>query len=96
VDEPSNLQPDERQKDFELAQSILQYLAEHPMAQDTAEGIASFWVMRQKVKEDIKAVSRVLQQLTKSGQLEQVKLGQNILYRLKTEDPEPGTTGDPD
>ena len=80
---PSNKQNDEQEKDSELAQSIVQYLAEHPQAQDTAEGIASFWVLQQEIKEDIRAVSRVLQQLTESGELEQVKLGQHILYRLK-------------
>ena len=72
-----------RRREEELANAILQYLAEHPEAQDTMEGIASFWVMRQKVKEEVKDVSRVLRRLTKSGQLEKVKRGNHVLYRLK-------------
>ena len=85
VSEPREKRLYVRRKEVELAKAILEYLAEHPDAHDTAEGIASFWVMRQKVKEEVKDVSRVLRQLTKSGQLEKVKRGDHVLYRLRKE-----------
>lgn len=75
--------PDVRRRDTELARAILEYLAEHPDAQDTAEGIASFWVMRQEVKEEVESVLRVLNELTDSSQLESVRRGNHVLYRLK-------------
>jgi len=85
VSEPREKRLYVRRKEAELGKAILEYLGEHPDAQDTAEGIASFWVMRQKVKEEVKDVSRVLRQLTKSGQLEKVKRGDHVLYRLRKE-----------
>jgi type II secretory pathway component PulJ len=72
-----------RQEEAELAKAILDYLADHPDAQDTAEGIASFWVMRQKVKDEVNDVAKVLRRLTRNGRLERLKRGNNVLYRLK-------------
>ena len=82
---PADRSPGLKRKEVGLAKAILQYLAEHPDAQDTAEGIATFWVMRQRVKEDVKEVLRVLRQLTRSGQLERVRRGDHVLYRVKKE-----------
>ena len=79
---PLNRQLDQ-QKEAELSRAILLYLEEHPQAQDTVEGIASFWVMRQKVREDVEAVAMVLSKLTKSGQLEEIRQGKCFQYRLK-------------
>jgi len=82
---PADQPRDLKRKEEDLANAILRYLAEHPNAQDTAEGIASFWVMRQRVKEDVKEVLSVLRQLTRSGQLERLRRGGYVLYRLKKE-----------
>jgi hypothetical protein len=72
-----------QEKEAELSRAILLYLEEHPQAQDTVEGIASFWVMRQKVREDVEAVAMVLRKLTDSGQLEEIKQGKCFHYRRK-------------
>lgn len=82
VKKPSNQHLDQ-QKEAELSHAILLYLEEHPQAQDTVEGIASFWVMRQKVREDVEAVARVLNELTQSGQLEEIRQGNSFQYRRK-------------
>jgi hypothetical protein len=82
VNKQSNRQLDE-QNEAELSRAILLYLEEHPQAQDTLEGIASFWVMRQKVREDVEAVAIVLSKLTKSGQLEEIRQGQSLQYRRR-------------
>ena len=82
VKKPLNRQLDE-QKEAELSEAILLYLEEHPQAQDTAEGIASFWIMRQKVREDVEAVAMVLSKLTRSGQLEEIRQGKCFRYRRK-------------
>ena len=78
----SNRQLDQ-QKEAELSRAILLYLDEHPQAQDTAEGIASFWVMRQRVREDVEAVAMVLSKLTKNRQLEEIRQGQSLQYRRR-------------
>ena len=82
VKKQSNRQLDQ-QKEAELSRAILLYLDEHPQAQDTAEGIASFWVMRQRVREDVEAVAMVLSKLTKNCQLEEIRQGQSLQYRRR-------------
>lgn len=83
MSQPPDQPFDVRRRRGELAKAILEYVAEHPDAQDTAEGIASFWVLRQEVKEDVEDVLSVLRELTQSGQLEENKRGGSVLYRLK-------------
>ena len=34
----------------QVAKDILAYLAEHPQAMDTLEGIAEWWLMRQHIR----------------------------------------------
>lgn len=83
MSQPRDQRFDVRRRKDELAKAILHYVAEHPDAQDTAEGIASFWIMRQEVKEEVQDVLSVLKQLTQSGQLEEIKRGGRVFYRLK-------------
>src|SRR4051812_41113677 len=73
----------ERQYEDDLADLILGYLAEHPRAMDTLEGIAGGWVMRQKVRVLGGRVARVLDRLTTEGVLEQVGGGGDGRYRLR-------------
>jgi Fe2+ or Zn2+ uptake regulation protein len=67
----------------ELEDVIRSYLTEHPQAMDTTEGIAEWWVMRQRVRADLETLVRVLQRLTDQGVLEQIGSGDNARYRLK-------------
>jgi hypothetical protein len=59
------------------------YLAEHPEAMDTIEGIAEWWLMRQRIRVSLDALSRVLGRLTHDGLLEKIGEGENACYRLK-------------
>jgi len=74
---------DERQREKELAEAILEYLAEYPQASDTLEGIAEWWIMRQQVRVEIETLVKVLRLLTKSGLLEKTGEGDKALYHLK-------------
>ncbi len=65
-----------------LAQLILGYLAEHPRAMDTVEGIAEWWVLRQQARLALHSVACALRQLTECGVLEQVGTGPASRYRL--------------
>jgi len=68
----------------ELRRAVLAYLAEHPRAMDTLEGIADWWVRRHQVRVGVERVSRVLLELTQRGVLEEVKAGDHRFYRLKS------------
>ncbi len=74
-----NNSPDEE----EMTQAILGYLAEHPHATDTLEGIAEWWLMRQHIRVSVAMLARVLKQLTESGALEELGCGDNRRYRRK-------------
>ena len=67
----------------ELEQAIRLYLAEHPEAMDTTEGIAEWWLMRQRIRIDLEALVRVLSRMTGEGVLEQIGEGDLARYRLK-------------
>lgn len=69
--------------DEEVAQDILGYLAEHPQAMDTAEGIAEWWIMRQQIRVNVATLTRVLRGMTERGQLEEIGTGEQRRYRLK-------------
>jgi hypothetical protein len=69
--------------DAPIAEAVLAYLAEHPNAMDTAGGIAEWWVMRQRVRGDVEAVSRVLHTLVTRGALEAIGDGEQRRYRVK-------------
>lgn len=75
---------DARPHEEELAEVVLQYLAEHPHAMDTLKGIAEWWIMRQQVRVNVNALARVLRQLTERGLLEEIGTGESARYRLKT------------
>ena len=81
---PSNPEEEERRHEEKLAEAILKYLAEHPQASDTLEGIAEWWIMRQQIRVEAISAARALRQLTESGLLEEIGEGENPRrYRLK-------------
>ena len=50
-----------------IAREILAYLAEHPDAQDTAEGIAQWWLLERRIQQEVPQVKAALTELTESG-----------------------------
>jgi len=77
-----------RQREDAMAEAILHYLAEHPHASDTLEGIAGWWLLRQEVRAEVETVARVLRRLTEAGQLERIGQGECARYRLRPAGPE--------
>ena len=47
----------------QTTRAILSYLAEHPEAQDTLEGIAEWWLLEQKIKTRTAEVTEALSEL---------------------------------
>ena len=50
-----------------IASEILAYFVEHPNAQDTLEGIASWWLLQQRIESRTTQVKAALDQLVKEG-----------------------------
>jgi hypothetical protein len=74
--------PDELRASDHLARMILGYLAEHPQAMDTVEGIAEWWVRRQEVRSLLGNVTQIVRRLTDAGILEQIGTGPSSRFRL--------------
>lgn len=76
-------QNEESLREEEMADAVLGYLAEHPRASDTFEGIAEWWIMRHRVRVEVNTLKRILRQLTSSGLLERSGGGDKARYHLK-------------
>lgn len=68
-----------------VAQKIEQYLEAHPEAADSLEGIAAWWMSRQRIRSELAVVRAALDTLAQSGV---VTAGQaddqhGPIYRLK-------------
>ena len=51
----------------QIAAAILAYLAEHPKAQDTLEGIVEWWLLEQEIKRRTVMVQDALAELVAKG-----------------------------
>jgi hypothetical protein len=58
-------------EDERLRALVLGYLDEHPMAMDTLDGIAEWWIRRRQIEVEVRRVSSVLEALVHEGVLEE-------------------------
>jgi hypothetical protein len=66
----------------ELKREILRYVERHPRSAETPEGIARWWLSRQRLEEAIDAVRAALDELVSEGKLERhVITGGTPVYR---------------
>jgi hypothetical protein len=65
-----------------LEAEVLAYLAEHPQAMDTLEGIAEWWLQRERIRADVEALSRAIRRLVDRGALQEVGTSDEPSYRL--------------
>lgn len=64
-------------------QEILAYLSEHPDAEDTLEGVAEWWLLKQKVRHKTREVKKSLSEMVAQGLLlEQKGQDNHIYYRI--------------
>jgi len=68
----------------QIAHEILAYLAEHPDAQDTFEGIVQWWLLERKIQKQATLVAEVIEDLVTKGFLlmEQNATHSKSRYRL--------------
>jgi len=66
----------------ETAREILAYLAEHPKASDTLEGIVEWWVLEQKIRYEMEMVRKAVGELVQQGfLLEEKTIDSRTRYR---------------
>jgi hypothetical protein len=70
-------------RELVLRELVLRYLAEHPGATDTLEGIAEWWITREQLRVDMQRLTKVLAELVQSRVLEESGTGDGRLYRLR-------------
>lgn len=58
---------------WEVALKILNYLAEHPNAADTVEGIVQWWLLEREIVEEEEKVGQALDLLVRKGLLVSVQ-----------------------
>jgi hypothetical protein len=75
-----------------LANEILRYLREHPQASDNVEGIAKWWIKRQRLEEALHQVQEALDRLVSRSQVEALPTAAGgTRYALR---PDPGNAPD--
>ena len=70
---------------FRIANEIIAYLAEHPDAQDTFEGITEWWLLERKIKYQTTMVKEALDELVKNGFVVEIKRESTKHYKLNRE-----------
>jgi hypothetical protein len=79
-----HVKEDDERKKQELRDLLTDYLETCPDAMDTLEGIAGFWLTRQRVRTRIPVLLRVLEEMVAEGVLESAGRGDQKRYRLKS------------
>lgn len=59
---------------------ILKYIQKQPQAKHTAQGIAKYWIVQQRLEEKIEVVASALEYLIQNGFLEEVKMEDGHSY----------------
>jgi hypothetical protein len=73
-----------RNKD--ISQEILEYLRKHPDASDTLEGITEWWLLNQRITDEVIKVKEAVSTLVGQGCLVKIKgTNSRIRYRFSTE-----------
>ncbi|HEY9132664.1 MAG TPA: hypothetical protein VIM98_12975 [Dyella sp.] len=72
----------------EVEHAVLAYLAQHPDAADTLDGIVNWWLPQQRYEIERRRIEKVLVSLVERGQLRRDRLpGGAVLYALNRSDP---------
>jgi hypothetical protein len=82
--EPSDRTRSEPDREDELAETLVAYLASHPHAADTLGGIAEWWLLRHEVQVAVERLARALRRLCARGIVEEVGTGPACRYRLRS------------
>lgn len=66
----------------EIAGVISRYLSSRPNATETLEGVAKWWLVRQRYQDSVQVVQSALELLVEHGDVEKVAVaGGKVMYR---------------
>ena len=85
VDDDVKAQRPAHETERDLYRAVLQYLRSHPDAMDTLDGIAEWWLMRQRIHASVTSVARVLRLLVENGLVEELGPVERPRYRLRND-----------
>ncbi len=75
------MQDDSEAEVVRIANDIKKYLADHPNAADTLDGITKWWFLRQRFTESAQLVQKALDYLVSESQVERkTNLGSDYVY----------------
>jgi len=76
--------PEQAERVQAIANEVERYLTDHPQAADSVEGIASWWLARQRIHYELEMVRSALEHLRHKGVV--LKTGERgkdgVVYRL--------------
>ncbi|OGW38463.1 MAG: hypothetical protein A2X58_00430 [Nitrospirae bacterium GWC2_56_14] len=68
----------------EIAREILVYLADHPEAGDTLEGIMQWWLLQRRIQNQIVLVEKALNELVNDGYVKKnINANVEVRYSIK-------------
>ena len=73
-----------RERIEEVERSVLDYLGQHADAMDSFEGIARFWIPRQRLHAELNLLETAITELVKADVLEALEIGSGQLFRLRS------------
>lgn len=77
------MSPHEKELPSKVSREILKYLAKHPDAQDTLEGICEWWLLKEQAQRGFKRVIDALELLASEGLIvKKTAIDKRIHYRL--------------
>jgi hypothetical protein len=66
----------------EISREILNYLADHPEASDTFDGIVQWWLLERKICQTVQNVRNALEDLVARGLLTEQSRSDKPVYRI--------------
>jgi len=66
----------------DISEEILEYLRKHPDASDTLEGITEWWLLSQRISQEMKKVKTAVLKLVKKGWVIEIT-GRNSVVRYR-------------
>lgn len=72
-----------------VATEIMTYLQERPMASDSLDGIAHWWLVQQAIAKNLKLVELALERLANEGKIsKKMNSNNNLIYSLNSDNPD--------
>lgn len=79
------MKEEQKKEKNQAREYILSYLNDNPNAGDTLEGIAEWWLQRQRIRFEVSTVKQVLDTLVEDGLIEeQSGPDSRVIYRAKS------------